>query len=432
MDLQTTIFDAVRPPDGKKDEHLVSSHLHAPRLRLVYLPYRLTLTFVSIPDIPEGFTLTHFLSRASTTAEVIDAIVEELGIKQVVLLGAKSARIEYSLETDDSPLSSTASPLSSILQARAEGPPYQVRFTLSKAWFAKIGTVAKGLAKDLRRPKLAAMEQKPQSMVEDEEVTTVKGRTRMTSGPNSTPSTRLSTLFEGWRAPVEVKPRVVSDPISVVRPRPDKGGTTLGEDFEQLIVDLGIKGPQQEAMRNLPNDRKRFLIDQHVASNTPSPPVPALRPQKTGGSTSPEPSGALAGWKRMSLASLGWSSPSETVDDETASIPASPRSTCSAFATAPAPTASSWTSWLLGGSSTARTSDDSPTFFVAQLEASRSDAKTLTRHLISLRVRLSTSKIAWSANFLENACGLDVLERLLGSVKGKERSVCDLPADGRP
>jgi hypothetical protein len=53
-------------------------------------------------------------------------------------------------------------------------------------------------------------------------------------------------------------------------------------------------------------------------------------------------------------------------------------------------------------------------FYVDQLGGRKVPAKALIRHLISLRVRLSTSKIAWTADFVDHAEGLQALEKVLG------------------
>lgn len=45
--------------------------------------------------------------------------------------------------------------------------------------------------------------------------------------------------------------------------------------------------------------------------------------------------------------------------------------------------------------------------------------KNLAKHLIALRVRLSTAKISWIRDFLDNAHGLDALEALLGKITMK-------------
>lgn len=72
--------------------------------------------------------------------------------------------------------------------------------------------------------------------------------------------------------------------------------------------DLGLKEAQREAMRQLPDDRKRFLILQHRQSQ-PQAPEP-LRATKTG----PSDEGLFSNVKRFSLATVGWG---PTVEDDT-------------------------------------------------------------------------------------------------------------------
>ena len=73
--------------------------MHAPTLRLVSLHPSLsvTLSFVRVPEIHETFMWKVFFARASTVRDVIDTIVEELGLaKTLPIPGAGT--FEYVLE----------------------------------------------------------------------------------------------------------------------------------------------------------------------------------------------------------------------------------------------------------------------------------------------------------------------------------------------
>jgi hypothetical protein len=61
------------------------------------LPYRLNVLFTHVPEIPEGFQYPWFASGTTTAAEIIEALLEELGIRKLVTQGSKSARVEYTL-----------------------------------------------------------------------------------------------------------------------------------------------------------------------------------------------------------------------------------------------------------------------------------------------------------------------------------------------
>ena len=73
--------------------------MHTPTLRLVSLHPLLsvTLSFVRVPEIHETFTWKVFFARASMAEDVINAVVEELGLaKTLPIPGAGT--LEYVLE----------------------------------------------------------------------------------------------------------------------------------------------------------------------------------------------------------------------------------------------------------------------------------------------------------------------------------------------
>ena len=516
---------ATRPdlPSRQFSDFALTSHLHAPQLRLVYLPLCLLVTLTSIPDIPEGFEYTCFIGAAMRPVEVLDHIIESLGIRRVVLHGAKNARIEYILKLDSpsaSSLSATTSVLSSLEAQQCNGPPYRLQMTLSKEWFAKIGTVAAGLAKGYKRPSIVARTEpspstngstkessrqrtssastwRPSSMFglwsspslaeEDESEEdqqqqqhandTIKagssnsnspdlvvGR-RSVASPRTVGGSRLSSLFDGWlsvdpasdvvQSPVEAsdattprsgRTRMVSEPINLdnrssiafgeMLPPSTDGSIdkvdTMEADFESLMADLGIKGPQQAAMRQLSVDRKQFLIQQHQ-QRQPAP----LRPQQTGpahtGST------ALAGLKRLSMAAIGsspWPAESEPASASHSSPATVPTFQAAGPSQAPSPlvpqhTASGWTSWFAGTTITADEvdGDESPRWFAEQLKNGKVSQKSLVKHLIALRVRLSTAKLSWIKEFMDSSAGVEALAVVLERTTVKRLNKHELPQE---
>lgn len=77
----------------------LTSHMHTPTLRLVSLHPSLsvTLSFIRVPEIHETFTRRVFFARASTAEDVINTVVEDLGLaKTLPIPGAGS--LEYVLE----------------------------------------------------------------------------------------------------------------------------------------------------------------------------------------------------------------------------------------------------------------------------------------------------------------------------------------------
>lgn len=129
----------------------------------------LELEFYNIPAFPEGFLWRFWISAETTAAQAVETIVEELGVRKVVVHGTKTAKVEYVLQTvsdgqgtlarlctDVVPVSPlplvaastipTSTPLVSYLLATQGQPPWKVNFTISPAWVARAGTVALGIA----------------------------------------------------------------------------------------------------------------------------------------------------------------------------------------------------------------------------------------------------------------------------------------------
>ena len=196
-------------------------------------------------------------------------------------------------------------------------------------------------------------------------------------------------------------------------------------------------------MRNLPSDRKLYLLRQnrqmrstvsnnngpswtsHAASLGPtraSQFLPALVPQLTGDS------GLM---KRFSITNWGSSTPEltstspktntpstlETSTDKPDEIrPLQPQSTGSLW--------SSW--WSSSGGSTSPTSSrlSSKDFtaaasYVQGIRSRRTNDMKLVKHLISLRVHLSTAKLSWVEQFLEDKKGMTALGTRLAELVGK-------------
>lgn len=115
-----------------------------------------------------------------------------------------------------------------------------------------------------------------------------------------------------------------ASPLAETKADAESGTDDLTARFEALMLDLGIKGPQRNAMLALPGDRKRFLIAQNDAAkglpSTPSRPPSGVASmgRMPGAPLSPQPTGdsgggfsdtfsrasALAGLKRFSIASI--------------------------------------------------------------------------------------------------------------------------------
>jgi len=207
-------------------------------------------------------------------------------------------------------------------------------------------------------------------------------------------------------------------------------------------------------MQDLPTVRKRYLLKQHhqmrsasssnlkdlsqqqqySASYGPSSAtnlIPRLVPQLTGDS---------GVFKRFSIVGWGAQAPSPltteatTTPDPIQTRPMSPLGraaspppqTPEASPLVPQTTGGIWSGWFM--SSKPKVADkvngdkskgQSPEWYVDGLRLSKTADERLAKHLISLRVHLSTAKVAWIQQFVDDAQGMAELGNLLSSIISK-------------
>ncbi|KAI5476137.1 hypothetical protein MNV49_000407 [Pseudohyphozyma bogoriensis] len=414
--------DARRPPanttNPQLSDFLLTGHLHSPLLRLVYLPSHVTtgVDFRNVPGFPDC-TWTQWAGAHSTVGELMESLVEELGIKKFLVQGTKTSRVEYCLQVAgaDGEAKTESSGDDAVEGSDVKGADAET----------KTGTPGDGGEVD---------------EVEEEGEPTLKGRQaeeamRLAAeapaprplGSTSTKA-RLSTLFSDWIAPEASKPaqaptlavdtpankiRLVSEPSSLEESRDLSlrfmsltngkrtsmfvGGhaeeveeeildeKSLAASLDMLMDELGMKQAQREAMRKLPPDRQRFLVSQHRQNNSSQ--SSPLRPSKTGPEASTSDSGALAGLKRFSL----WAAPPSASSPDVAPPPRRPTTTYQVGEAAlpppskPTSTAQnlerdpqSWTSWWSAASNATGTghavgtqAKDTPQFYVDQVKSTK-------------------------------------------------------------
>lgn len=218
-------------------------------------------------------------------------------------------------------------------------------------------------------------------------------------------------------------------------------------------------------MYRLPPEQKRYLLEQNQASRastlsrsagakaakSPVPPssygpagaaaiLPRLVPQLTGDS------GIM---KRFSIA--GWStgssspppeSPRASIDlgnrrrDSMASLRSPTEKAAEPSPLQPQFTGSLWSSWWMssGGEKgvvgdKAREAEKTAGWYAAGIRNGRTTDTKLVKHLISLRVHLSTANLAWIEEFVTTESGMNILSDLLArlvSKGGKRKKLTDI------
>ncbi|KAI8360387.1 hypothetical protein B0O80DRAFT_203131 [Mortierella sp. GBAus27b] len=277
---------------------------------------------------------------------------------------------------------------------------------------------------------------------------------------------RLSSFFDpsaigGWLASDTAKKRhsiVVGQTAPTLISKPvgldigagmdghDMSDEELNEAFTQLLNDLNIK--DRETMMQFPREKKMILIMQNQQQaqqkeRVASPDPFAAGAQNGGiinrnastksrfiGSISSrvsfiEPDNTAASKHHSRYSS--WSSLAGTYDigameDDASTSPSTgaerPMSPTMAAA------GSIWSSWFgqtpLPDATQAEVADDSPQFYIDQLFSKTTNQKTLAKHLLSLRILLSTAKLSWIQQFLDGR-GFRALENVLDKTAIKKR-----------
>ena len=403
-------------------ESHATAHLLQPKLRLVYLPLCLQVTFLHVPDVPEKHCLTFFVGISMAAHTIVSSILDEYGLRRSLQEGTKTANIQYALRIGDTFVSDRMTFQEMVTHFRLRGPPFACDVTLSSEWLAKIGTLASALTTPAStnspaRTSVLARDQptsrsswRPSSIfgylttstspgtIEEEEDTVKLASPASRSPPIPSTSARLSQFFDTWLSSedtVQRKQRTVSNPLpDFAAPKQGFGVTAreveqladateaLDIEFEQLMAELGMKeGPQKTAMLQLSDARKRYLIEQQRQLNVHRSPI----------------TDSQAGWtsRRASFADTGGKhSPTPSISSTfTVSVP---------------PTASGWASWFNYSSSansslpvSAGDKKMTAAAVVQQLRSEKISSKNLAKLLIALRVQLSTESLGWITDFVQ-------------------------------
>ena len=221
--------------------------------------------------------------------------------------------------------------------------------------------------------------------------------------------------------------------------------------------DLGLKGPQRQAMYQLSGDRKLYLLEQHRQSRTATPKaqshgahpsysatygpssagnlLPRLVPQLTGDSGLIRRL-SMGGWNSTTVASPSTSGTTRKSDrtESNRTLVQETKATDEPQPLQPQTTGGLWSSWWAssGGEKTASKGQlkesKSPKWYVDGIKGKALDTK-LVKHMISLRVHLSTARVFWVGEFVGAEGGLGVLSAVLAGLvgrAGKRKTLSDI------
>lgn len=231
-----------------------------------------------------------------------------------------------------------------------------------------------------------------------------------------------------------------------------------------LKDELGLKGAKRDQMYQLPPEKKQFLLHnqamsrsstvsraagtRQAAAHTAVPStygpasaaayLPRLVPQLTGDS------GIM---KRLSIANWGsGGSPTPSTSEhgsgdfshrrrDSVGSTKSPVDGAATWTLHPQSTGGLWSSWWAssggekGNVSGAKGIEKTPKWYVDGIRNGRATDTKLVKHLISLRVHLSTASLVWIEEFVGEESGMEAIAKLLGALVskgGKRRKLTDI------
>ncbi|KAI0776213.1 FH2-domain-containing protein [Trametes elegans] len=505
------LLNAPSSPTATSHRHFsafpLTSHLHTPTLRLVSLhPFlSLTFSFLRVPEIHDGFQWKLFLSRSSTVRSAVDAVVEELGLTKVLPIPGGGA-LEYVLEevwAAGHSEKATRVPFETVVSEVLENPlttnPYgssasrSFRFCVPDEWYRRsksrsTSSTSTDVSEDTIR-RLADLEEGDEEEEEEGEGGTAKQKSMEAQGSPESPrgfmapvdwrgsisQNRFSSILDSWMRPQSpvaheekstLERKIVSEPKLVEHKmgdsitatsvaEPSAGGIDPAE-FEQMLDDLGLKGPKRGAMYCLPPEQKRYLLEQNQVSRAstlsrssgvkankpPTTPstygpasaaaiLPRLVPQLTGDSGIMKRF-SISGWSAVSPTPTGPpDSPRSSVDlgsrrrDSMVSIKSPTEKTPEPASIQPQSTGGLWSSWWMssGGDKAngdkVKEAEKTAGWYAAGIRNGRTTDTKLVKHLISLRVHLSTANLAWVEEFVSAESGMNILSNLLVQLVSK-------------
>lgn len=202
-------------------------------------------------------------------------------------------------------------------------------------------------------------------------------------------------------------------------------------------------------MRHLPLDRKKYLLRQNrefgsmpkalarqssvpgtqkpatIGPSSSGTIIPRLVPQLTGNGLM----NRLSAWGSSTLPTptTEFEQPVNTDTTAIANKPSTVRGRKSVDGTdadpqplQPQTTGGLWSSWWTSsGGAADKAQKQTPKWYVDRLKGGRSVEMKLVKHLISLRVHLSTASLTWIEEFVQEKRGIDVLGTLLAGLVGK-------------
>ncbi|KAJ6515515.1 hypothetical protein C8R45DRAFT_809608 [Mycena sanguinolenta] len=348
------------------------------------------------------------------------------------------------------------------------------RFCVPDEWYRR--SKSRGLSSTSSEPSestirnLASLQEE-----EDEEDEEGEGTAKLndpapprSNGGGEAAQNRLSMMFDGWlggsraipnrNSVVENRKSVVSEPKlvphftgSLINMEPVEEDQGFDEAaFEDIMDDIGLKGESRNQMYDLSPERKRLLILQHremksKSTATPTPAYTASYGPSAAARLVPQLTGdggilrrfSIANWGAVSAAAppvvaeatgQGRSSGEFSVGNDRIAQGKS-RAQVEKIAEEmqplqPQSTGGLWSSWWASSGDGSKGSKDTkapPTakWYIDGLRTTKADIK-LVKHLINLRVHLSTARISWIQEFLGDEHGLDVLGTLLSSFVAKD------------
>lgn len=191
---------------------------------------------------------------------------------------------------------------------------------------------------------------------------------------------------------------------------------------------MGLKGDKREAMHKLPLERKMYLLQQNrqYEANSSQGIATGILPHNVKPSISPvvpNSTGDSGIMRRFSFWGTSDTLKTELVPQDVPSDRSTSPVKLNAGTSIPQSAGSIWSGWwassgLISNGKAAGLARDhtSALSYVHGIKEARPNDPRLVKHLISLRVHLSTAMVAWVEDFIFNEHGLDAFAALLSKI----------------
>jgi hypothetical protein len=366
------------------------SYEDAPPFRIVLADCAIVVAFQNVQEILIPFNKIQYITRDMTTKHVVEQIIEDLALSSKSVQYSLAIVVKDGSEEVMRELSETEIVHSVHRAESSNGSEFYFMFHGPDGWLQSMTRFTKSL---VTRPASFYPSQKDTATPTSPQSKRGSVFGWLTgSGAEAAPSKRVTRMLTEEEA-------ALLTGVVKVDSKPIMQGKALQHAFDKLLDDMGMTGHKREEMLLFPDEKKRFLLESNKLLQTTKKPVdkPPPPPSPTHDTVTPT--------------STEYADDDGTVLDDLSIMDEDDELAKSAV-TASGGVTSLFGSWFKGTSG--KTEQEFTAMdFADRLSKNATNNKQLLDTIRKLRVVLSTAKLSWIKEFVEDAKGISVFEALL-------------------